>query len=157
MQEKEKYSRIGLVLKNKRKLKNMTQKELSDKTGISQISIGYYERGQRRPKLEQILKLADALETNPSDLTDSFEYDYLNQPNKENAFFNYLQYIGYLTDTENCEDGVYLIDVIEGSFSEGIIGFFSYDDIDKIDKMVSDFTKKLVFSMKKDRNENNGE
>ncbi len=39
----------------------MTQKELADKAGISEISIRKYEAGTRNPKSEQIIKIADAL------------------------------------------------------------------------------------------------
>lgn len=150
MSNNELYSRIGLVLKNKRKIKNMTQKELSEESGISQISIGYYERGQRRPKLEQILKLARALDMNPRDLTDDYEYEKLSnykENSLSNPFFDYLQYIGYLVELDEENRLVKLIDVITDSFSEGILTAFSFDAIDSIDKTISDFTKKLIFAI----------
>ena len=48
-----------------RKLKGMTQKELSEASGIEYTIIRKYEIGGRNPKYEQIQLIADALGINP--------------------------------------------------------------------------------------------
>lgn len=52
---------ISEQIKNFRKLKNITQTELSEKTGISVSTIKKYEAGFRNPKYEQLAKIATAL------------------------------------------------------------------------------------------------
>jgi transcriptional regulator with XRE-family HTH domain len=45
-----------------RKKMNWSQSELADKTGISQVMVGKYERGDAVPSLEVAKKIADAFE-----------------------------------------------------------------------------------------------
>jgi transcriptional regulator with XRE-family HTH domain len=52
---------FGDDLKKIREDKNMTQKELANKSGLSEISIRKYESGDRTPKYRSILKIANAL------------------------------------------------------------------------------------------------
>lgn len=59
--EKIKFYRTGL---------SMTQKELAEKTGISEISIRKYEAGERNPKPEQLRKISSALEIGENVLID---------------------------------------------------------------------------------------
>ena len=54
---------IGEKIKFYRSQKKMTQKELADKIGASYQQISQYERGQRKPKIETLRKIADALDT----------------------------------------------------------------------------------------------
>ena len=42
-----------------RKNNNLSQKELAEKLGFSQASIGYWEKGQRTPSIEAAQKIAD--------------------------------------------------------------------------------------------------
>ena len=44
-----------------RKLKNMTQKQLADQTGIDQADISKLERGLSNPTLNMLKRLADGL------------------------------------------------------------------------------------------------
>lgn len=44
-----------------RKKQNLTQKELSDKTGITQADISRIENGTRNPSLEMVKRLAKGL------------------------------------------------------------------------------------------------
>lgn len=53
---------VGERIKNARKEAGCTQKQLSEKSGVSTVSIQQYERGVRQPRLEQLKKLADALD-----------------------------------------------------------------------------------------------
>lgn len=52
---------IAIRLQESRKGKGLTQKQLSELTGISEVMISQYERGIRSPKLTQLKKFADAL------------------------------------------------------------------------------------------------
>lgn len=49
-------------LREERKKKGMSQKELGEKLGVSQAMIAQYEKGDRNPKKETIEKIAIALE-----------------------------------------------------------------------------------------------
>lgn len=53
---------IGNTIKKIRKENKLTQKELANKIGISEISIRKYEAGQRSPSLEILIKLANVLD-----------------------------------------------------------------------------------------------
>lgn len=53
-----------------RKKSNLTQKQLAEKSSIAEITIRKYEKGDRVPKLEQLTKIAAALECSPVDLLD---------------------------------------------------------------------------------------
>lgn len=50
--------KISEKLYELRKQHGMTQKEFSDKTGVSQSAIAYYEQGSREPKVSQLKKIA---------------------------------------------------------------------------------------------------
>lgn len=52
---------FSIKLKEVRKEKGFTQKELGKAVGISEVMIGQYERGVRTPKIEMRKKLANAL------------------------------------------------------------------------------------------------
>lgn len=53
----------GKIIRDIRTTRNMTQPQLADKSGISLTSIKKYERGIVTPKLDQLIKIADALDT----------------------------------------------------------------------------------------------
>lgn len=57
-----------------RKEKGLSQKKLAEMAGLSQAAIYYWEKGERKPKSEQLLKLAEALETLPGDLSEDSKY-----------------------------------------------------------------------------------
>ena len=48
-------------IKDIRKRLNMTQKQLSVRTGISQVNLSRYESGKRSPKIGTAFKIAKAL------------------------------------------------------------------------------------------------
>ena len=52
---------IGNNIKRLRIEKKLTQKKLSELTGISEVMISQYELGLRNPKLENLQKIAKAL------------------------------------------------------------------------------------------------
>ncbi len=59
---KEERSELANKIKEYRKLRNMTALDLSEKSGINLSTIKKYETDGRNPKLEQLQKIADALE-----------------------------------------------------------------------------------------------
>lgn len=72
---------IGEKIKNIRKSQGLTQKQLGEKLGISQALVNQYENGKRKPKVEQIQRIANALSVDLSELTEQITYngtDYLN-------------------------------------------------------------------------------
>lgn len=54
---------FGEKLRNLRKQKNLTQKQLADMIGVKNSIISFYEVGDRIPSPEIIIKLAKALHT----------------------------------------------------------------------------------------------
>ena len=52
---------IGEEIKRNRKRQGLTQKKLAELTGIAEITIRQYEAGKYAPKLEQVKKIAAAL------------------------------------------------------------------------------------------------
>ena len=53
----------GTKIKEIRKQKGLTQKQLGDLCGIADSNIRKYENGKQNPKIETLQKIADALET----------------------------------------------------------------------------------------------
>ena len=50
------------IIADLRKQKNWSQSDLAKKTGISQVMVGKYERGDATPSIEVAKKIADAFE-----------------------------------------------------------------------------------------------
>ncbi|MFD1021170.1 helix-turn-helix domain-containing protein [Thalassobacillus hwangdonensis] len=65
----EEQQRLGKRLKGYRKLKGMTQVDLSRATDISVSVMGEIERGVRLPTPETLEKIAEALEVSIAELT----------------------------------------------------------------------------------------
>lgn len=53
---------IGDKIKNYRKLSGLTQKQLGEISGTSERTIQQYESGKRQPRIEQLSKIASALD-----------------------------------------------------------------------------------------------
>lgn len=62
---------IGEKIKNIRKTKGLTQKELAQKLGVSQAMITQYEKGLRKPKPDTIKRIAMALGVDYYDIDSS--------------------------------------------------------------------------------------
>lgn len=60
----------GEMIRNLRISKNMTQKALAKKLGVSETYISKYERDIRTPKLDTLKRIADALEVDILTLAD---------------------------------------------------------------------------------------
>lgn len=52
----------GENIRKIRESKGMSRKELADRLGITESSVGRYEKNQREPKHEVLIKIAEALE-----------------------------------------------------------------------------------------------
>ena len=66
---------IGNEIRNARKHAGLTQAQLADKCGLATITIQQYEHGKREPSLEQIAKLAIALDTDVGKLLGYQSFD----------------------------------------------------------------------------------
>ena len=55
------YAEIRKMLKKAREEKGITQKELSEKTGLTQSNISNIEKGVSKPTIDSLKKIADAL------------------------------------------------------------------------------------------------
>lgn len=53
---------VGEKIKSIRKLKKISQQELGNMLGVSQAMIAQYENGKRIPKIETLIKIAEALD-----------------------------------------------------------------------------------------------
>ena len=56
------------IIRAKRKEKNMTQKELAEKVGLTASTITKYEKGLLEPNIETLNKIADVLNVTINDL-----------------------------------------------------------------------------------------
>ncbi len=54
--------KISKVISDIRDAKGWNQSELADKSGVSRVMIGKYERGEAVPSIDAAKKIADALE-----------------------------------------------------------------------------------------------
>jgi transcriptional regulator with XRE-family HTH domain len=54
---------IGMNIRKYRKTRGLTQVELAEKLGLSQVAVANYERGVRKPDVEMVPKIAHALGT----------------------------------------------------------------------------------------------
>ncbi len=61
---------IGERIRDVRKSRHLTQQQLADASGVATISIHQYETGKRKPQLEQIRLIAQALNISPYYLID---------------------------------------------------------------------------------------
>lgn len=59
---------LGKKIRNLRKLKNLTQEKLGEKSGLSYKFVGEIERGEVNPSLDSLTAIANALNTKEKDL-----------------------------------------------------------------------------------------
>lgn len=68
MEEEILYIEIGKLIKKARNLKEWTQTKLSEKVGMSRVSITNIEQGNQKPSIFTIYIIAEALEVPPVSL-----------------------------------------------------------------------------------------
>lgn len=61
MKSKLNYKVIGKRIKEIRKMNNLTQDDLAEKADLSKVFIAYIETNKRKPSLESIVKISQAL------------------------------------------------------------------------------------------------
>jgi transcriptional regulator with XRE-family HTH domain len=59
---------VGANIRRLRKAKGLTQEQLAHESEIAMRYIAGVERGEENPSLKYLVKIADALETEPADL-----------------------------------------------------------------------------------------
>ena len=62
---------VGEKIKSIRKIKKISQQELGNMLGVSQAMIAQYENGKRIPKIETLIKIAEALDCEVSDINEN--------------------------------------------------------------------------------------
>lgn len=90
---------VGEKIRTLRKSANLTQKELAKKSGMAEITIRKYENQDRQPKIEQIEKIATALEVTPFEI---LGFDYWDK----------------VIDTKELSDSSSLLDSIKKEYGE---------------------------------------
>lgn len=63
------------VIRRERKKQDLTQVELAEKAGVSTMTIRRYESGDRKPRLEEALKITGALGLALKDLLSDPEFE----------------------------------------------------------------------------------
>ncbi|WP_025020366.1 helix-turn-helix domain-containing protein [Ligilactobacillus equi] len=81
-------------IKELRKEKGLTLKQLSEKVGISNQGLSFYERGQRNPKIENWHKLADFFDVTVEYLQGQGNDNCKHHSKEKLQYFNALKY-GY--------------------------------------------------------------
>lgn len=66
------WQRIGWRLSNLRRSRDMAQQTLAEKTGLSNVYIGYLEQGKRKGTIETFLLIVNALGYTMDDLLDEY-------------------------------------------------------------------------------------
>ena len=64
---------MGAVLTGLRKEKKLTQQEIADKINVSQRTYAHYEKGDREPNIETMIRLADYYKVSLDYLTGRYE------------------------------------------------------------------------------------
>jgi len=96
---------VGEKIKEIRLKKGMKQSDLAEKSRISRVAIGNYERNDRQPGTEQIVRIASALEVSPVDLM-GWDYWDVKYPDvavknsEDQAMLNYLKLLGFAVEYE---------------------------------------------------------
>lgn len=163
---------IGERIKQIRIKKHLKQSELAEKSGLSRVAIGNYERGDRNPNVETLNKIADALEVSlpillwddTKFIKDLLSYFQAAYHIKENYFPQNHQIINILVDEKILPEerlDVLLDDINNLSIDEiqKIFFYVKKLDIDTFNKFIND--KDLVKvqilgeNIKNQRNNNN--
>lgn len=158
-EEKPSVLTIGERIKALRKAKGITQTELAEMTGIATITIRQYEANRYRPKPNQALKLAKALETSPiifmvprfqnDEESDTVQKLLLTAPIDEARKIE-LQMFGAAEDEVNIEK---MIKIMQGLNNDGQRKAITYtEDLTKI----PEYQKKGQKNNRPDQSDQNG-
>ncbi len=97
---------FGEIIRNAREEKNYILRHVGAELDIDQAIISKFERGERKPTKEQVLKFADFFGLNKNDLliawlSDKVVYDLENEPFAEQALKVAEEKIQYLKSQNN--------------------------------------------------------
>lgn len=99
--------------------KGLTQKRLAENAGIAEITLRQYEAGKRTPRIEQINRLANALEVSVDYLLGySVEQTEREVTRKAFTFQDYLSALGYEYEGEDENAFAWLRDIKTGAVYE---------------------------------------
>lgn len=87
------YANAGKLIKEARKNKGLTQKQLAEKTGLATVTIQQYERNLREPRLKNIIKIANALNVSPESLFGSTRIGFTTEFDREKLNYYKSWYI----------------------------------------------------------------
>ena len=88
------HSLLADIVSTKRKAKNMTQQELSDKVGINRALLSRLEQQDFMPSIPQLENLAEVLDFEPSDLFINSEINKMKSPSPLNIAVAGTGYVG---------------------------------------------------------------
>ena len=91
------YTVLGERLKELLEKNNMSQRELAEKIGITEVTISRYISAQRVPKATEILKIADALNCS-CDYLLGFQNELTKETEMETAIHNLKVFRTFLDD-----------------------------------------------------------
>ena len=90
-----------IYLRDIRKSRHMTMKELGQKVGVTEAAIGYYETGKRLINYEMLLKLSEALDCSVADILGNEKMPTVQQDNgHEKEILDFMQTVDQL-DQQN--------------------------------------------------------
>ena len=143
--------KIGERIREFRKQAGLTQKELGERMGVSNVNIGQYERGLRNPRLPQLKKIADALNI-PFDLLVSDKVDELVDASRK---MNALDIFTQTEFEEKLEHRHYNLVAENDTFicytdTNSTISM-SEDDIKRIDAQVDQYLRFLLDDLSRSR------
>lgn len=67
---------FGENLKEEMKARKITQTKMAKILNISQVSVGYYIKGEREPSISTIRKICEILEVTPNELFGIYEWQF---------------------------------------------------------------------------------
>ncbi len=124
---------IGEKIKFLRKEKGLTQKELSERSGIPAITIRQYEAEKYNPKTDAIFKLCVGLDCKITDLIDDeqkkfyryFDYDYIQLPkeaekkNTKNISIEICECLPYIKNSDLKDNLLTIVKYLDQLNTEG--------------------------------------
>lgn len=145
---------IGERIRMYRKAGNLTQKQLGELSGTSETTIKQYETGKRQPRVDQLNKIAIALNILVENLITGRNYDTppgvsedhpVAFPGLEKKLSELGCYIRYGCDYPDCDENSIWID-----YPTGERVFVSVTTLEKLDSEVSSY---LAFQVERLKNE----
>lgn len=76
---------VGQNIKNAREQKGLSQRDLAQKLNISQAAVSQFENGKNPPKIDTLLKIANALQVDINALLDDSDSPILRAMKKSNS------------------------------------------------------------------------